>query len=80
MKRKTKAKIKSKIFVALCVCVVIAGAYFRIIQKPLPELEANTEATTSCGHVKRIKPSNLVQYNTREEAVSSGRRGCKVCK
>ena len=72
----------------LCVCIVIAGAYFRITQEPLPEAAENYVAIIdyeifhkpSCSYVKRIKPSNLVQYSTREEAVSSGRRGCKVCK
>ena len=51
MKRKTKDKIVSRIFVVLCVCVAIAGTYFYIIEKPLPEVEANSGTTTVCTRV-----------------------------
>jgi uncharacterized repeat protein (TIGR02543 family) len=33
-----------------------------------------------CSYVKRIKSSNLVYYSNRSEAVSSGKRPCKVCR
>lgn len=32
-----------------------------------------------CRSVKRIKPENLVGYNNREEAITSGKRPCKTC-
>ena len=34
----------------------------------------------SCFYVARIKPGNLILFKTREEAIASGRRPCKVCK
>ena len=33
-----------------------------------------------CRSVKRIKPENLVGYISRDEAIQSGKRPCKVCK
>ena len=33
----------------------------------------------NCGYVKRISPKNLIGFNSREEAINSGRRPCKVC-
>ena len=33
-----------------------------------------------CNYVSKIKPSNLVHFSTREEAIASGRRPCKRCK
>jgi len=32
-----------------------------------------------CHYVSRIKPSNLILFKTREEAIASGRRPCKKC-
>ena len=34
----------------------------------------------NCRSVKRIKPENLVGYNSRDEAIQAGKRPCKVCK
>lgn len=34
----------------------------------------------SCRWVRKIKPANLIGFKTREEAIKSGRRPCKVCK
>lgn len=33
-----------------------------------------------CRWVKRIKPANLVGYNSRNEAIEAGKRPCKMCK
>ncbi len=33
-----------------------------------------------CRSVKRIKPENLVGYNSKDEAIQAGKRPCKVCK
>lgn len=33
-----------------------------------------------CRSAKRIKPENLVGYNSREEVIQAGKRPCKVCK
>ncbi len=33
-----------------------------------------------CRSAKRIKPENLVGYNSRDEAIQAGKRPCKVCK
>ncbi|MGA2092521.1 MAG: Ada metal-binding domain-containing protein [Sedimentisphaerales bacterium] len=33
----------------------------------------------SCQFAKRIKPENLVSYNTRDEAVKAGKNPCKTC-
>jgi hypothetical protein len=33
-----------------------------------------------CRWAKRIKPTNLVTYSTRAEAIEAGKRPCKVCK
>jgi hypothetical protein len=33
-----------------------------------------------CRSAKRIKPENLVGYNSREEVLQAGKRPCKVCK
>jgi hypothetical protein len=33
-----------------------------------------------CSSVKRISPENLTAYKTRDEAVSAGKRACKLCK
>jgi hypothetical protein len=32
-----------------------------------------------CRSVKRISPENLIGYKTRDEAVSAGKRPCKLC-
>ena len=34
----------------------------------------------SCSHAQRIKPENKIYFSTREEAIASGRKPCKVCK
>ena len=34
----------------------------------------------NCRSAKRIKPENLVGYNSREEVIQAGKRPCKVCK
>jgi hypothetical protein len=34
----------------------------------------------NCRSAKRIKPENLIGYNSREEAIQAGKRPCKVCK
>lgn len=34
----------------------------------------------NCRHAQRIKPKNLVGFESREDVVNSGRRSCKVCK
>ena len=33
-----------------------------------------------CRSAKRIKPENLIGYNSRDEAIQAGKRPCKVCK
>lgn len=33
-----------------------------------------------CSHANRIKPSNRIYFETRKEAIESGRRPCKRCK
>ncbi|MDT8300756.1 MAG: Ada metal-binding domain-containing protein [Sedimentisphaerales bacterium] len=33
-----------------------------------------------CRSAKRIKPENLVGYNSKEELIQAGKRPCKVCK
>lgn len=33
-----------------------------------------------CRWAKRIKPANLVGYNSREEVIEAGKRPCKMCK
>ncbi len=33
-----------------------------------------------CSSAKRIKPANLVGYNSRQEAIAAGKRPCKLCK
>jgi hypothetical protein len=33
----------------------------------------------NCQFAKRIKPENLVSYNTRDEAVKAGKNPCKTC-
>jgi hypothetical protein len=33
-----------------------------------------------CRSVKRIKPEHLIGYSSRDEAIQSGKRPCKVCK
>ena len=33
----------------------------------------------SCPHAETIKPENMIQFNSLEEAKASGRRGCKKC-
>jgi hypothetical protein len=34
----------------------------------------------NCRSVKRIKPENLVGYNSKNEVIQAGKRPCKVCK
>ena len=34
----------------------------------------------SCKWVKKISPENLIGFKTRQEALDSGRRPCKVCR
>jgi hypothetical protein len=33
-----------------------------------------------CTSAKRIKPENLITYNSKDEAVNAGKRPCKICK
>lgn len=33
-----------------------------------------------CSSAKRIKPKNLIGYNSRDEAINAGKRPCKRCK
>jgi len=33
-----------------------------------------------CSSAKRIKPENLIGYNSRDEAINAGKRPCKRCK
>jgi len=33
-----------------------------------------------CSWAKRIKPENLVGYNSKDEAIKAGKRPCKRCK
>ena len=35
--------------------------------------------TSDCRWAKRIKPENLVVYNSKDEAIKAGKRPCKVC-
>lgn len=35
---------------------------------------------SDCSWAKRIKPGNLVGYNSRDEAIKAGKRPCKQCK
>jgi len=34
----------------------------------------------NCFYVENIEPGNLILFKTREEAIASGRRPCKICK
>jgi len=34
----------------------------------------------SCIRMKLVKSANVVKFNSREEAVKSGRHACKICK
>ena len=34
----------------------------------------------SCRHVKRIKPANMVRFNTLTKVQLAGRKSCKTCK
>ncbi len=33
-----------------------------------------------CSSAKRIKPENIIDYNSRDEAIKAGKRPCKICK
>ncbi len=33
-----------------------------------------------CSSARRIKPENLIDYNSRAEAIKAGKRPCKICK
>ena len=33
-----------------------------------------------CTSAKRIKPENLITYNSKDEAINAGKRPCKICK
>ena len=49
-------------------CAYIASVNSEVFHQP------------NCRHAQRIKPKNLVGFEYREDAISSGRRTCKVCK
>jgi hypothetical protein len=34
---------------------------------------------TNCSMVNRITPGNIIGYNTRDEAINTGKRPCKLC-
>jgi len=41
--------------------------------------KSNKFHRTSCGYVRRIKPENIIYFESREEAVNYGYIPCKVC-
>jgi len=63
-KRQTKPGVKS----AVAKYKYVASKNSKIFHKP------------ECRSAKRIKPENLVGYNSRDEAIKAGKRPCKVCK
>jgi len=41
--------------------------------------KSHTFHRPSCGYVRRIKPENLISFESREEAINYGYIPCKVC-
>ena len=42
--------------------------------------KSNKYHRPSCSAAQRIKPSNLVSFSSKEEAIKAGYAPCKVCK
>ena len=53
----------------------VAGRYKYVSSK-----NSQVFHSPQCRSVKRIKPENLVGYNSRNELIQAGKRPCKVCK
>jgi len=77
-------------FIGICVgaaAVVVIAAY--LVWSPAPTQVAEYAYVASinsevfhqpdCTWVKKISPRNLVTFKSREDAINSGRRPCKVC-
>jgi hypothetical protein len=54
----------------------VAAARYRYISSK----NSKVFHSPQCRSAKRIKPENLVGYNSKEEVIQAGKRPCKVCK
>jgi methylphosphotriester-DNA--protein-cysteine methyltransferase len=74
------------LIVLLALTAFVSPAYPRAPQRSsstasyCASSRSNVFHRPSCLYVSRINPSNLITFETREEAQRSGRRPCKVCR
>jgi micrococcal nuclease len=52
----------------------------RTRRKCVADKNSNVFHRTGCKYIKDIDPKNLIEFNSRQEAIKSGRKPCKVCK
>lgn len=72
-----------KIFIGLllgCFILTFCGIGISADTKFVGSINSNKYHYTWCRWALKIKPSNLVEFNSPEEAIAAGYIPCKVCK
>jgi hypothetical protein len=75
MKRTQRSLALGTVICLLAVTIALAAE-----GKYLGSSQSNVYHYPSCGYVKRIKPENLIHFQSVKEAQEKGYRPCKVCK
>lgn len=76
--------MNKKYLIPLIIALLIAFSAVVIIkQQPKHKYCASVHSEIFhycwCDYVDKIKSKNLIKFSTREKAIKSGRRPCKVC-
>jgi hypothetical protein len=81
LKQSGKKMDKKKVLITIIVLglllssfTLIAGAHY------VGSKNSDVYHYPSCHYVDRIKPENLIYFDTPEDAIAAGYRPCKVCK
>jgi hypothetical protein len=80
---KPKTKILLLIIILIVSATIIGLTAFRhtsVGQVYWGSIKSNKFHYPSCKWIKKIKPENLVEFKTREDAIKAGYKPCKECR
>lgn len=71
--------MKKKLFIAIIIFLFLP-ATFAFAAEFWASKKSNKYHYPSCSAAQRIKPSNLITFNSPEEAIKAGYQPCKICR
>lgn len=71
---------KRALYAFLAIAFIATSAFAVATPQFVASKESDAFHLSTCKMAQKIKPSNAVYFNTRDEAIKAGHRPCKICK